>query len=224
MDNEVTEFWSDLFKEDNKPARKRIEPIFYMDDYYAIMESLDEISEEMQKTMNQTHIRLQRIKNELMMKVPIENNELNDSPNVMPIHSKMLNDDVLLIHMDHLLPMINDENLRQKRYFNELRNYYVNTMAHSIKPLNTNFANEKVFVAIVQYYPTQVIRDIDNHFIKFIFNSLRYSGVIEDDNFTNIYYMMLGTLDTKKSSDTGYTEIYVTDKTNMNNVLNILPI
>lgn len=225
MDNDHSRgFWADLTPliQSIKPLEK-ITPTFMLDDYLQMIEGLDKAGEQLHKTYIQQYIHLQRIKNELGKHLDY-GLDTNESINNESIHSSMLTKDVLLIQLDHLLPMINDENLREKRYFNELRNYYVPALTKSIDQVKANFKYDKVFVSIVQYYPIKIVRDIDNHFIKFIFNSLRYSGVVPDDSFENIFFMMLGTLASDKSSDTGYTEIYITDHKKMNQVINLLPL
>ena len=49
--------------------------------------------------------------------------------------------------------------------------------------------------------------DIDNKYVKPIIDALVIQNVIQDDNITNMFYMVQGKNDTKKP----YTEVFVMD-------------
>lgn len=219
--------WSGQEFESMLEEMKKVEwfqPNFKLDDYRKMIDLLDEAIDDLHKSNIEQTIHLEYVKRELIKKLDDKTLQSSESVIEGSIHSSMVLNDVLLIHMDHLLPMINDKNLKDKFFFNELRNFYVPALSQAIMNQNPNFEDHRVFVAIVQYYPKRIIRDIDNHFIKFIFNSLRYSGLISDDTYENVFYMMIGTLAEKANGGTGYTEIYITESKNMKKVISHLPL
>lgn len=202
---------------------KQFTPTFILDDYYRLIDTLNRAIDHLHKSYIEEAIHLEYVKKELIKQLD-RKSLTNEGLKEESIISSMIADDILLIQLDHLLPMIKDENLKEKHFFNELRNFYVPALSNAILRQNPNFESGKVFVAIVQYYPKRIIRDVDNHFIKFVFNSLRYSGIVPDDTYENIFYLMFGTLAKKDTGGTGYSEIYITESKNMLKVIELLPL
>ncbi len=87
---------------------------------------------------------------------------------------------------------------------------------------NPNFQHEKVYVAIVQYFPNNKIYDLENQFYRFIFNALRYAKVVPDDSFKHIQYSNQGYVDKIKAGKKGKTEVYITAQNNRDQVDEII--
>lgn len=126
---------------------------------------------------------------------------------------------IIKIKMNGLLPFINNEHkIDSKVYFRELRDHYVPRLNRAIQKRNPNIAFlEKAFVLILQYFPNNRVRDLDNQFKSFIFNSLRFSQIIKGDSWQSVSYMDLGKFDENYSR----TEIYISSFAEIKKVLEI---
>lgn len=114
------------------------------------------------------------------------------------------------------------ENNILKIYIPEVMPSYKNLKTHAYKNILLNIAdkvksyegifNSQVFIYIKIFEKVENW-DIDNKFIKPIFDSLIVSNVIKDDNINNVFYCAKG-----EQGDNAHTEVYVTD---VNNSVNL---
>ena len=104
-------------------------------------------------------------------------------------------------------PMPSYRNLKTHAYKNILLNLIEVTKPYS------NMFKEQVFVYI-KIFDNIKGWDIDNKYIKPIFDSLVLNKVIEDDNIEKMFYCVSG-----EFSKTPKTEVYITNK---NNTINLL--
>ena len=114
-------------------------------------------------------------------------------------------DNVLNIHIPE--PMPSYRNLKTHAYKNILLN-----LIEVTKPFSNMF-QDKVFVYI-KIFDNINGWDVDNKYIKPIFDSLVLNGVIKDDNIEKMFYCVAGEI-----SKNPKTEVYITDK---NNTINLL--
>lgn len=103
-------------------------------------------------------------------------------------------------------PMPSYRNLKTHAYKNILLN-----ITEVTKPYQNMFS-EKVFVYI-KIFDNIKGWDIDNKFIKPIFDSLIANNIIEDDNIEKMFYAASGTF-----SNEPHTEVYVTSIKNAENL------
>ena len=113
-------------------------------------------------------------------------------------------DDTLKIYIPE--PMPSYRNLKTHAYKNILLN-----ITGVTKPYQNMFS-EKVFVYI-KIFDNIKGWDIDNKFIKPIFDSLIANNIIEDDNIEKMFYAASGTF-----SNEPHTEVYVTSIKNAENL------
>lgn len=113
-------------------------------------------------------------------------------------------DDTLKIYIPE--PMPSYRNLKTYAYKNILLN-----ITEVTKPYQNMFS-EKVFVYI-KIFDNIKGWDIDNKFIKPIFDSLIANNIIEDDNIEKMFYAASGTF-----SNEPHTEVYVTSIKNAENL------
>ncbi|WP_019156862.1 hypothetical protein [Robertmurraya massiliosenegalensis] len=135
--------------------------------------------------------------------------------------STELKDKVLKIKTNFLLPVYKKTKNIKLAYYNTLQDIYqmplIKLLVQNRKDL-PNFSNsDKVFILIVQHFGNNIITDLDNRFHSFIFNALRASLIIPDDNWKNLSYMEDG----KKTSGKPYTEIFVGNNENMIDIINL---
>ena len=114
-------------------------------------------------------------------------------------------DNILKIHIPE--PMPTYRNLKTHTYKNILLNLKEVTKPYS------NMFQDKVFV-LIKIFDNIRGWDVDNKFIKPIFDSLVLNEVIKDDNIDKMFYCVVG-----EFSENPKTEVYVTDK---NNTINLL--
>lgn len=120
-----------------------------------------------------------------------------------------LNDNILKITMDFLLPIYPKTKSTKFEYFTVLNEIYrerlVGILLHNRQSL-PNFENsDKVFVLIVQYFSNNKLTDLDNRFHSFIFNALRSARITPDDSWQKLSYMEDG----RKTEGSAYTDIFV---------------
>ena len=102
-------------------------------------------------------------------------------------------------------------------YIPEVLPKYKNISSFSYKNIMTNVAEctkeykdlfqDKLTLVIIVVHEKQKNMYIDNKYVKPIIDGLVTSGVIKDDNFSNMFYIAMGKNDTKKP----YTEVFVLD-------------
>ena len=113
-------------------------------------------------------------------------------------------DNILKIYIPE--PMPTYRNLKTHAYKNILLN-----ITEVTKPYQNMF-NEKVFIYI-KIFDKIKGWDIDNKYIKPIFDSLVLNKVIEDDNIEKMFYTVSGVF-----SNEAHTEVYIT---NIKNAVNL---
>lgn len=115
------------------------------------------------------------------------------------------NNNVLKIHIPE--PMPSYRNLKTHAFKNILIN-----LTEITKPYNNMF-KDKVFV-LIRIYDNIKNWDVDNKFIKPIFDSLILNNIIEDDNIEKMFFCVQGEI-----SKIPHTEVYVTTQKNAVNLL-----
>lgn len=146
---------------------------------------------------------LEKIRYEMFNKIKISNQEKkeeNEKINyINNSYKAKLQKDILKIYIPEVLPK-----------FKNINNYaYKNIMlstAEAIKDYKNLFNKKLTFVLII-VHEKQANMDIDNKYVKPIIDALVIQNVIQDDNITNMFYMVQGKNDTKKP----YTEVFVMD-------------
>ena len=115
------------------------------------------------------------------------------------------NDNVLKIHIPE--PMPSYRNIKTHAFKNILIN-----LTEITKPYSNMF-KDKVFV-FIRIFDNIKNWDVDNKFIKPIFDSLILNNIIEDDNMEKMFYSVQG-----EFSENPYTEVYVTTQKNAVNLM-----
>lgn len=128
--------------------------------------------------------------------------------NISDEYKATVNDNVLKIHIPE--PMPSYKNLKTHAFKNILVNLIEVTKPYS------NMFKDKVFV-FINIYDNIKNWDVDNKFIKPIFDSLIANNIIEDDNIEKMFYCVQGEFSEKK-----HTEVYVTTQKNTINLLESL--
>ncbi len=113
-------------------------------------------------------------------------------------------DNILKIYIPEVMPSY--KNLKTHAYKNILLN-----IADKVKGY-TNIFDSQVFIYI-KIFDIVENWDIDNKFIKPIFDSLIISNVIKDDNINKVFYCARG-----EKGENPHTEVYITD---VNNSVNL---
>lgn len=113
-------------------------------------------------------------------------------------------DNILKIYIPEVMPSY--KNLKTHAYKNILLN-----IADKVKNYDGIF-DSQIFIYIKIFDKVEKW-DIDNKFIKPIFDSLILSNVIEDDNINKVFYCAKG-----EKGETPHTEVYITD---INNSVNL---
>lgn len=129
--------------------------------------------------------------------------------NISDEYKAEFNNNILKIYIPEI--MISYKNLKTHASKNILLN-----LIEVTKPYN-NIFKDKVFV-FINIFDNIKGWDVDNKFIKPIFDSLVLNKVIEDDNIEKMFYCVKG-----EFSHIPHTEVYVTNEFNIANLLkNIL--
>ncbi len=128
--------------------------------------------------------------------------------NISDEYKATVNDNVLKIHIPE--PMPSYKNLKTHAFKNILVNLIEVTKPYS------NMFKDKVFV-FINIYDNIKNWDVDNKFIKPIFDSLIANNIIEDDNIEKMFYCVQGEFSEKQ-----HTEVYVTTQKNTINLLESL--
>lgn len=142
---------------------------------------------------------LERIRYDIFQNIELEN-KYNEKPEVFfnnSFYETYEVDDVLKIIIPEVLPKY--KNISNPAY----KNIMINT-ANATKEYKGMFGDNLTFVLII-VHEKQKNMDIDNKYVKPIIDGLVSSGVIKDDNFSNMFYAALGKNDTTKP----YTEVFV---------------
>ena len=113
-------------------------------------------------------------------------------------------DNILKIYIPEVMPSY--KNLKTHAYKNILLN-----IADKVKDYEGIFKNQ-IFI-FIKIFDKVEKWDIDNKFIKPIFDSLIISNVIEDDNINKVFYCAKGEI-----GENPHTEVYITD---VNNSVNL---
>ena len=135
-------------------------------------------------------------KKKLKEKYKINKNEKIDYLN--NYYKVDLNNDILKIYIPEVLPKY--KNLNNFAYKNIMLNVMEKTKEYK------NLFNTELVCVFINVVENQKNMDIDNKYIKCIVDGLVHSGVITDDNTSNMFYTVLGTTNTSKKP---YTEVYV---------------
>lgn len=130
----------------------------------------------------------------------LEKNKVDEKINyINNSYRAKLENDILKIHIPEVLPKY--KNISNYAY----KNIMLST-AESVKEYKGLFKKNLTFVLIV-VHENQSNMDIDNKYVKPIIDALVIQEIIQDDNITNMFYMVQGKNDTKKP----YTDVFVMD-------------
>ena len=152
---------------------------------------------------------LEKVRYELFNNIKLNNlekNKVDEKINyINNSYRAKLENDILKIHIPEVLPKY--KNISNYAY----KNIMLST-AESIKEYKGLFKKNLTFVLIV-VHENQSNMDIDNKYVKPIIDALVIQEIIQDDNITNMFYMVQGKNDTKKP----YTDVFVMDAKYMKN-------
>ena len=176
------------------------------------IEILDELKDEtsdmllygnmMDSRIKEKYLRkLEKIRYELFENVNLENKYSNEE-DISFVNNKYKarkEKNILNIYIPEVLPKY--KNISSFSYKNIMTN-----VAECTKEYKDLF-QDKLTLVIIVVHEKQKNMDIDNKYIKPIVDGLVTSGVIKDDNFSNMFYIAMGKNDTKKP----YTEVFVLD-------------
>lgn len=132
-----------------------------------------------------------------------------ETKNEFEILCSMYNDSTLKIEINDTLPTM--PKVMNGKQYQELRDYYIPAMNKAINKLKPKIEFERAFILFDQTFPTKRVRDFDNMFKSFVFDSLRYSKIIQDDCYDALTYFEKG----EYKKGVMKTEIYVTRLNNM---------
>ena len=146
---------------------------------------------------------MEKIRYDMFNKLKIDNKEKTDEKEkinyINNSYKATFQNDILKIYIPEVLPKY--KNINNFAY----KNIMINT-AEAIKDYKGLFGNKLIFVLII-VHEKQTNMDIDNKYVKPIIDALVLQNVIQDDNVTNMFYMVQGKNDTKRP----YTEVFVMD-------------
>ena len=176
------------------------------------IEILDELKDEtsdmllygnmMDSRIKEKYLRkLEKIRYELFENVNLENKYSNEE-DISFVNNKYKarkEKNILNIYIPEVLPKY--KNISSFSYKNIMTN-----VAECTKEYKDLF-QDKLTLVIIVVHEKQKNMDIDNKYVKPIVDGLATSGVIKDDNFSNMFYIAMGKNDTKKP----YTEVFVLD-------------
>ena len=176
------------------------------------IEILDELKDEtsdmllygnmMDSRIKEKYLRkLEKIRYELFENVNLENKYSNEE-DISFVNNKYKarkEKNILNIYIPEVLPKY--KNISSFSYKNIMTN-----VAECTKEYKDLF-QDKLTLVIIVVHEKQKNMDIDNKYVKPIVDGLVTSGVIKDDNFSNMFYIAMGKNDTKKP----YTEVFVLD-------------
>lgn len=152
---------------------------------------------------------LEKARYELFNNIKLNNLEKNKADEkinyINNSYRAKLENDILKIHIPEVLPKY--KNISNYAY----KNIMLST-AESVKEYKGLFKKNLTFVLIV-VHENQSNMDIDNKYVKPIIDALVIQEIIQDDNITNMFYMVQGKNDTKKP----YTDVFVMDAKYMKN-------
>ena len=176
------------------------------------IEILDELKDEtsdmllygnmMDSRIKEKYLRkLEKIRYELFENVNLENKYSNEE-DISFVNNKYKarkEKNILNIYIPEVLPKY--KNISSFSYKNIMTN-----VAECTKEYKDLF-QDKLTLVIIVVHEKQKNMYIDNKYVKPIIDGLVTSGVIKDDNFSNMFYIAMGKNDTKKP----YTEVFVLD-------------
>lgn len=180
----------------------------------AILTELEEIKKQTDYIINNNEImknkdiekylrNLEKARYEMFNKIKISNKDkTEESEKINYINNSYkakLEKDILKIYIPEVLPKY--KNISNYAY----KNIMLST-AEAVKDYKNLFGKNLTFVLII-VHEKQANMDIDNKYVKPIIDALVLQNVIQDDNVTNMFYMVQGKNDTKKP----YTEAYIMD-------------
>ncbi|AYB41753.1 hypothetical protein D5F52_26735 (plasmid) [Brevibacillus laterosporus] len=87
--------------------------------------------------------------------------------------------------------------IEDAKYKQKIRDHYQQKIIQfaNIYDIESRVTYQKAFIYLIHFFRNEVPRDLDNRSKKFIFDGIRYSGIIRDDSWKNISYMERGLLD-----------------------------
>jgi len=106
-----------------------------------------------------------------------------------------------------MLPHFNNEN---REYNSMIKDYYFRATynAYNFEQISMKFKHSVII--FVQYFKDKVIRDLENRNKKHIQDAIRNTGLINDDNWQNVWNMDLG----YKDKEDNHVQVFVVEKEN----------
>ncbi|MCF8010881.1 MAG: hypothetical protein K9L17_08220 [Clostridiales bacterium] len=108
---------------------------------------------------------------------------------------------ILKITVDGYLP-------RSVTCSRKVKTHWVSKISRAILDVDVSF--DKVLCIIAVYTPFTTEWDVDNRAYKYIIDGLRYGGIIKNDNYKNLSFLVTGEVDENYPR----TEIYVIECAN----------
>ena len=119
---------------------------------------------------------------------------------------------VFQLSYDGILPMYDDD----AKYQQEIRDYYIRATLRGYDWQANKQTFMKAAIMAVHYFSDLSIRDLDNRNRSVLINAIRYTGLIEDDNWKNVTYLEKGELDAEGRC---HVQVYVLDAGNLGDFL-----
>jgi len=145
--------------------------------------------------------------------------ELLHSANDGLIEAEVIEEKIVKLTFHFKLPHYPKTLKNKINYYDMLLTYYHKKIFNALKEVKSewpNFQKEKVVVYIKSFYKDNSIRDLDNRFHSFIFNSLRYSTIIHDDSWEFLSYMEEGFT---SDNELNYVNVYISRKSDFKNLV-----
>lgn len=97
-------------------------------------------------------------------------------------------------------------------YAEALKRYYLQATLDSYDFSKTDYKFDKSVIIFVHYFKDNIIRDLDNRVKKYIQDAIRFTRLIEDDNWVNVWNIDMAFLDTNKNP---HVQVYIVERENL---------
>lgn len=94
--------------------------------------------------------------------------------------------------------------------------YWVSAIVSAYKRLDKKIKINNAICLILTYSPYKMKWDTDNRNFKYIIDGIRYTTIINDDDWCNLWLMLVGSVDERNPR----TEIYISEAKNTNYYIN----
>lgn len=105
---------------------------------------------------------------------------------------------------DGMLPHSDESDIS---YIRKIRNYYYQLTLDAYDFDNLEKRLDKAIIIFVQYFNTNLIKDLDNRNKKYIQDAIKRTGLIEDDSWDRVWNMDIGF----KDEISNHVQVYVVE-------------